>query len=224
MSCANANASETVTSLLDGRLNAVERTEALAHLELCGACNVRYQSARNLRQSLRELGSAPVPDALAARLRVLASLERERAMRRFDFAAFATHWIGRARLCFDNVMRPSLLPVAGGLLFALLTLAWAPTLPATPVAADSANDVPVTTFYDNPRSLRVQSVKDSGELVVALTIDARGRICDFSVIHGEMTPGLANMILLSRFSPATFFGRPTSGTVVFTFSQVHVRG
>jgi hypothetical protein len=222
MSCAKPL--ETVTSLVDGRLTAAERAEALAHLESCGTCNARFQTARNLRQSLRDLGQAPVPWALAARLQVLASHERERQMRRFSLAAFARHWTGQARLCFDNVMRPSFLPVAGGLLFALLMLAWAPTLPATPAARDSAGDVPVPSFYAGPRSLDVKTVNASKDLEVALTIDARGRVCDYSVIRGEMTPGLANMILLSRFYPATVFGRPTSGTLIYTFSQVHVRG
>jgi hypothetical protein len=221
MSCAKPL--ETVTSLLDGRMSAAERAEALAHLESCGTCSVRFQTARNLRQSLRDLGQTPVPQALAARLQVLASHERERKMRRFSFAAFAAHWAGQARLCFDNVMRPSLLPVAGGLLFALLTLAWAPTLPA-PAARDSADDVPVPIFYASPRSLDVKTVNAAHDLEVALTIDVRGRVCDYSVIRGEMTPGLANMILLSRFYPATVFGRPTSGTLIYTFSQVHVRG
>jgi hypothetical protein len=219
-----ANPLETVTSLLDGRLNAAQRAEALAHLESCGACKGRYQSARSLRQSLLEMGEAPVPEALAARLQVLASHERERGMRRFDFAAFVGHWASRARLCFDNVMRPSLLPVAGGLLFALLMLAWAPTLPATRAAQNSTDDVPLPVFYAQPRSLSVQTVNAANELEVALTIDARGRVSDYSVIRGEMTPGLANMILLSRFYPATVFGRPTSGTIIYTVSQIHVRG
>jgi hypothetical protein len=222
MSCAKS--SETVTSLLDGAFSAAERAEALAHLETCGPCNARFQTARNLRQSLRELGQAPVPDALAARLRVLASHERERKLRQFNFGVFAAYWTGKARLCFDNVMRPSFLPVAGGLLFALLTLAWTPTLPANPVTHEAVNDVPVPIFYASPRSLDVKTVNPANDLEVALTIDARGRVCDFSVIRGEMTPSLANMILLSRFYPATVFGRPTSGTLIYTFSQVHVRG
>ncbi len=222
MSCENPL--ETVASLLDGRLDAAERAETLAHLESCGACNARSQSARNLRQSLRAMGQTPVPQALAARLQVLASHERERKMQRFDLAAFVSHWAGRARLCFDNVMRPSFLPVAGGLLFALLTLAWAPTLPAARAVQNSGDDVPLPVFYARPQSLDVKTVNSTHELEVALTIDARGRVCDFSVIRGEMTPGLANMILLSRFYPATVFGRPTSGTLIYTVSQIHVRG
>ncbi len=222
MSCANPL--EIVTSLLDGKLSAVERSEALAHLESCGACNARYQSARNLRQSLLEMGAAPVPEALATRLRVMASHERERSMRRFSFPALIAHWAGRARLCFDNVMRPSLLPVAGGLLFAFLMVAWNSTLPTQGSSQSSTNDVPLPVFYASPRPLSVQLVNSSHEVEVALTIDARGRVSDFSVIRGEMTPGLANMILLSRFYPATIFGKPTSGTLIYTVSQVHVRG
>lgn len=221
MSCANPI--EMVVSLLDGRLNAGERAQALAHLESCAACNARYQSASNLRQSLREMGQVPVPQALCARLQVLASHEVERRIQRFSFTAFVGYWRGRARLCFDNLMRPAFLPVAGGLLFALLMLGWAPTLTDRSVQTSGA-DVPLPVFNTSPRALSVPVVNASNDVELALTIDARGRVSDFSVIRGEMTPGLANMILLSRFYPATVFGRPTSGTLVYTFSQVHVRG
>ena len=110
-------------------------------------------------------------------------------------------------------------------------LAWTPILPAR-AARSSVDDPPVAIFYDKAwsspmtlsRWLSAQNPKDSSEVVVALTIDGRGRVSDFSLMHGEMTPGLANMILLNRFYPATRFGKPTSGTLVYTFSQVHVKG
>ena len=221
MSCTNT--SETVTSLLDGRLNAAERAKALAHVECCVSCNAQYQAARVLRQNMQEMGRVPVPEALVARLRVVASHERERRLRRFNWAAFANHWTGRARLCFDNMMRPAFLPVAGGLVFAILMLAWLPILQVR-AARPSTSDIPLPMFSTRPQSLRVKAISDSNGVVVALTIDARGRVCDYSVIKGQMTPGLANMILLSRFYPATVFGKPTSGKVIYTVSQVDVTG
>ena len=60
-----------------------------------------------------------MPDALAERLRVLASHERERLLLRVNLAVRLRNWKERVQLSFDNMMRPLALPFAGGLLSAL---------------------------------------------------------------------------------------------------------
>ena len=37
-------------------------------------------------------------------------------------------------------------------------------------------------------------------------------------------PQLKNMLIFTRFNPATAFGQPTSSRVILTFSRVQVRG
>jgi hypothetical protein len=49
--------------------------------------------------------------------------------------------------------------------------------------------------------------------VVLLTIDATGRVSDYSVAHGKLTPDLKNIIMFSQFLPATVLGLPTTGKV-----------
>ena len=49
--------------------------------------------------------------------------------------------------------------------------------------------------------------------MVVLTIDQSGRVCDWSVSHGELTPDITNIIMFSQFSPATNLGLPISGKV-----------
>jgi hypothetical protein len=61
------------------------------------------------------------------------------------------------------------------------------------------------------------------ETVVELTIDERGQITDYSIPHGKITRELenniANMMVLYEFSPATWFGYPTSGKLLVSFRR-----
>jgi hypothetical protein len=49
--------------------------------------------------------------------------------------------------------------------------------------------------------------------VVDLTIDQSGRVSNWTVARGELTPDLANIIMFGQFSPATNMGVPTFGKV-----------
>jgi hypothetical protein len=49
--------------------------------------------------------------------------------------------------------------------------------------------------------------------VVELTIDENGRVIDYSVSHGKLTPDLQSIIMFSQFQPATLLGLRTSGKV-----------
>jgi len=215
-----------VSMLLDGKMTAGEEENALAHVRSCQACHARFQSERDLRLKLRSMSRTPAPGGLMGQLRVLASHERERRLRRASFSSLFGYWAGRMRLQFDNLMRPVAPPIAGGLISALLLVGvWAadvqwnrPNGPAMG-AAESVNDVPLPLWlYDGPSGKDVRSVRASCEVV--LTIDERGRVTDFIVTSGEMTPDLGDMILRSRFNPATVFGQPTPSRLVYRHISV----
>jgi anti-sigma factor RsiW len=229
-----------VSSLLDGGMTAGERERALAHLNSCGACHARFQSAQHLRQSLLEMDHARIPDELVGRLQVMASHERLRRLRRVNLSAFVGHWAGLVWLFFDNMMRPRALPFAGGVLSALLMLGVcflpnSPFLPAAMASKQNADDVPLwqpsssdmqrihAWGYNGPSPLEVRTT-GAGDAVLELTIDERGRVVDYTLVSGKMTPELGNMILLSRFNPATLFHRPTSGKLLYRLSQISVIG
>jgi hypothetical protein len=217
-----ANSSEMVSSLLDGGLTTGEQGKALAHLESCRTCNARFQSAYQLRQSMLEMDGPPIPDVLKGQLRVLSSHERERRLRRANLSALMRHWGSWIWLSFDNMMRPRALPIAGGVISALLLVGvWFPAVASN----QSSDDVPLATWgYIGPSPLDVRAAGGAGNAVVELTIDERGRVVDYTVTSGKMTPELGGMILFSRFNPATLFGRPTSGKLVYRLSQVSVIG
>ena len=76
MSCDSVQ--ERISSLLDHQLVSAEREDVSAHLQSCATCSARLQALESLRAALQGMNQAPVPPALAMRLRVIASHERWR--------------------------------------------------------------------------------------------------------------------------------------------------
>jgi len=219
MSCENEQ--QLISSLLDRRVTGEEWENAVAHVASCLTCTVAYESMQSLRTDVRGLDRAPVPEDLQASLRVLASHERVRRLSRVSMAARTQRWMDGVHLWFENLMRPMALPFAGGVLSALLLFAmWVPSM-AGP--RNLHGDVPVPIFTD-PSLGRLNPVNEGGDVVVTLLIDERGRVTDYQITGGEPSPELTNMILFSKWTPATLFGQPTWGTVVFHRYEIKVKG
>lgn len=219
MSCENVQ--DRISSLLDGRMTSAEEGNALAHLGRCRSCNAQFQSVRNLRSALQTMQQPPIPAGLATRLRVLASHERQRRIRNANLSARLQHWFEHVRLTFDNMMRPMALPFAGGVMTALLLLGiWVPTL----ASKQGSNDVPLP-YWGYAQAIPTEYPAMGDELVIELTIDERGRVADYSVLHGELTPAWSASLLLWKFEPAMWYGQPITAKLVYRgSSQVSVRG
>jgi anti-sigma factor RsiW len=221
MSCDDMH--EMVSSLLDRRVTAREEESVLAHLESCRHCGAEFESMRELRGALRQLDKPELPARLLDGLRMLALNERLRRLSHVGFSARAHRWAGRTQLVFENLMRPLALPFAGGVLSALVMFAM--LVPSLAFPHNFRNDVPLWRLYTDPALEEMNPVSAGGEIVVELTIDERGRVTDYTISHGKPTAEqLDDLILFSRFAPATVFGRPTWGKVVFRRSQISVRG
>src|ERR1700678_2106001 len=190
MSCENVQ--PLISSLIDRRVAGKEREEALAHLEFCRECSAEYESMRIQRTALRGLASPPVPAMLEGRLRVLASHARARQLARRNWAARVAHWRGLAMLHLGNLLRPVALPVAGGLVSALLmfavlipsvTYAHFPTVePPSPVFTDP--DGQLVGEGEFPKLERATGPAVNGKVVVLLTIDDRGHVQNWTVTQG----------------------------------------
>jgi len=50
-----------------------------------------------------------------------------------------------------------------------------------------------------------------------LEISPDGKVWDWDLVQGALTPELKQMILFSRFQPATVFGQPTWGELRVLF-------
>ena len=240
MSCQSVQ--EQISWLLDRQLADAERESVLAHVQSCSACSTQLRVLQNMRAALRSMNRQPLPAALAMQLRVLASHERLRRLAHASVSARLNYWCDRLELFFDNLMRPVALPMAGGLLSALLLfgmlvpslsfrhnfrddlqLVMASDPEGRLVLSQPADGAPTWLWKgDSPRLEPVSTTGYGDETVLELTIDDTGRVADYAVSHGQLTPEMQMIILFSRFTPATFQGKRTWGKTCVVFT--HHRG
>ncbi len=166
-----------------------------------------------------------MPASLALQLRVLASHERVRQLARASLSARMQYWAARLRLCFDNLMRPVALPVAGGVLSALL--AFCVLVPNLSFVHTVSNEPPLSISIDPdgkvvdwtgelPRLESINADTSGDEIVVELTIDDQGNVADYLVRQGQLTPSIQNIIMFSKFTPAMFFYQRAWGKKLVT--------
>jgi hypothetical protein len=219
MSCQKVR--EHILLMLDRRLTAEEWEVSEAHIRSCRQCDAHLEDARRMRHGLRGLAHPAVPERLSARLRVLASHEHARRVARLDFAARLREWKADFHLFVDNLMRPFAVPVTGGLFTAMISFSLlVPTL--NPFQHSTAYEPPLAvvtgpegqlvggSFY-GPRLEPGDATINGNEVSLVLLIDERGHVQDFYLSGGELTNDMINLILLSRFTPATIDGQPTWG-------------
>ncbi len=198
------------------------------HLLACGDCHQEYEYMARLSSPLRELARVAPPPELAASLRrqvASASGSRIPAWQRWQ-------------VHLANLMRPVALPAAGGLIVALILFGvLIPGVSVTRVVY--AHDVP-TVLMTEPRvkaASVIHAYEDLPEedLLVEAWVDERGAISRFEVLNPE--PGgpsekelrdhLNNVMFTTLFEPATEFGQPAPGRVIFSFrrsSRITIRG
>jgi hypothetical protein len=146
---------------------------------------------------------------------------------------FVGGWMLRARFWLSEMVRPIAVPMAGGLVSALVLFAvLAPSF--APHANPRVADVP-TTLSTSALFLGMGPFGFSSDMVVTLdvTVDSAGRLVDYSTVNGQAwanDPGVRrsveNALLFTHFSPGTRFGRPALAKMRITLSrsQIDVRG
>jgi anti-sigma factor RsiW len=225
MSCENVQ--ELVSALLDGRVAAEEEEVVLAHIGTCRQCGSHFETLQTQRMLVRSLAQPAIPEGLTASLKVMASHERERRLARISFSVRVQRWTSRIHLAFDNLMRPVALPFTGGLLSTMLIFALlVPNLSFShDIRGQEFFTAPVGSLVTNPYGQigepdayvpRIESMADPISdyvNVVDLTIDARGKVVDWSVVRGQLTDDMKSIILFSTFTPATAFGVDTSSRI-----------
>jgi hypothetical protein len=226
MSCTNVQ--ELISSLLDLRGSASDRQIVLAHVGSCRKCSAYLEATRAQRIDLRNMAHTRLPAGLHERLRVVASHERERQLARVSVSTRLKRWVAAGELTFDNLMRPLAVPFAGGLLSALLLFsALVPTLSFHHNFTDEAFfTYPVGSVVQQVGGSMMKPLSDAPRIassddsnipadanVVELTIDENGRVSDYRVDRGQMTPDVQSIIMFSQFMPATNLGVPVSAKV-----------
>lgn len=215
---------ELMSPFVDSMVSLEEANNLRAHVSECGSCHRQLQSFVSVRNLVSGLEPVPVPEDLTLETRI--RLSHERRNNSLD------RWQSR----FDNIFRPLAVPAFMGIALTLLgfgVLLGSLTSPRTAMSDDHRSAVtagvyqfPTTT---DPTWRRLEAMA-SPELDQVLTMQTEvgtsGRIDDFSIIAGTRTPGidqwLQELVLLSQFRPATYWGLPVRSRVIISF--VTVRG
>ncbi|MES1260262.1 MAG: hypothetical protein ABUS49_00905 [Acidobacteriota bacterium] len=182
---------------------------------------------KSLRTGLKHLPMRPVPSMLTTRLNVLASRERVRRINRLNFRAWATEQASRARLFFDNLLKPLAVPAAGGLLASFLCFGViVDTLHYVP---DWQEDMPINFSSEIAIGDLSPFSVNGKDVMVQLTVDSQGNVTDYSLPHtSNPSPDelqqVGNLVLFSTFTPAMRLGRPISSKRLFYIRHISVKG
>jgi hypothetical protein len=185
-----------------------------------------------LSRVLQSLPAPEMPAGLATSLRVLASRESARRSERRSVSAVLAAWMERARLHFDNLMRPMAVPFAGGVLSALVLFGiW--LVPTYPLLAHGSADVPTTLSTEATIRGVLAAGVSSTDVVVDVYLDDQGQMVDYRVVKGAgiltddaVRRRLENLLLFTDFAPATAFGVPTPSRMRLSVisSRIDVKG
>jgi anti-sigma factor RsiW len=214
---------------LDGRVSGREMQRIAAHLDACTECASEWRALRKNQAALSALKPVPEPDDLLLRIRVAVS--RERARRRKGM-------FSGLHLAWRNTIGPFLLQAGAGFASAVLLLGTVTILVGMftqPEVAQANRDEPLGNATA-PRLLYLSSGSGSSDeigaiaspVVVEAYINGEGKVYDYRIVSGPMDSAtraqVENLLVLSRFEPARFFGQPVRGLAVLSFSGVSVRG
>jgi hypothetical protein len=213
---------------LEGTIEESERGAIALHLRECRDCSLYRSEARSMRVGLKSLPAKNVPSMVSTRLAVIASRERSRSMLRRDLAARLSDFRAKAKLLFDNLLKPIAFPAAGGMLASLFCfVAIVDTLHYHP---EWQPDMPVGLFTQvTVNDLSPFSVAGSADVLgVQLTVDPDGAVSDFELPTGKVSPEemkeVGNLVLFSTFKPATAFGQPVTGKIRVDIRHINIRG
>lgn len=224
MSACNSIQSQ-FSEYLDGVTSGVQMLHIARHLESCDDCSQELAAARGMQSLLASIAPVKLPADLNLRLRVAISQEKARtARRRLD--VWQMHW--------QNSVGPFLARAGGGLASAAILLGafalMVGTVAAPPTLA--ANDA-VTDTITSPHFLYTSAGTDvpiasRSPILVEANVSATGRVYSYRIVSGPQSEAvkeeLDNILLLSQFSPAMFYGTPVHGRAILSFSGVSVRG
>ena len=211
---------------VSARLEADEREAIAFHLNDCAKCAARRAEIRSVRTALKSLPEKFASPLLQTKLRVVASRERARRLRRMDWATRRKNFREEFRLVFDNLVRPMAMPAMGGVLASCLCFGM--LVDKLHMHATSGTDVPVSLFSEATLENGSPFTVAGKDVVVMLNVDENGKVTDFTVPQGDATPDqmnqIGNLVLYSTFVPARAFGQRISSKVLVAIQHVNIKG
>jgi hypothetical protein len=223
---------------LTSRTSPAERVQIGEHLNACAPCRAELQRFRKLSVLLSRVPKALPPADLAVRIKVAASQVQVSQ----GWSAWFQRLKDRADLIIDHVFRPLTVPATGGVFSAVVVFALVMQLMIPGITVQAVpNDVPLTilrpaelvSLSEYPQAFSAEQHEPELSLPqglqVYVTVDDRGQMSDYEILSGPASPELRHqldqILLFSRFTPMTSFGRAISGGhVILNFNAVRVRG
>jgi anti-sigma factor RsiW len=214
---------------LDGRMTGHEMQRIAAHVDRCAPCTRQWRALRENQAALAGLKPVQAPEDLLLRIRVAVSHERAR-QHKGAFAGLPLAW--------KNTIGPFLLQAGAGFASAVLLLGTVTVLVGMftqPEVAQAKGDEPLGNATA-PRLLYLSSGSGSSDEIPAVSspviveayINGEGEVYDYRIVSGPTDAAtrsqIENLLVLSRFEPARFFGQPVRGLAVLSFTGVSVRG
>ena len=204
--------------LIDDSLSWKERQAVEEHLQMCAICSLYFQELRALRHLLRTLKPSRPPQDFELNLKILASkqghdLRLERAIQRIG-----------------DLLYPIAIPALSGVVLTVFFFVLLLSIFFTGVNLDaSIKDIPLGIITDpRPRLVYMsqfvqlenfQSLKEP--ITIETTISNEGRVLDYRILKGPRDPETRKsldqfLFFEAKVDPATSFGRPTSGKLIFS--------
>ncbi|HEX9198368.1 MAG TPA: anti-sigma factor [Acidobacteriaceae bacterium] len=226
------------SAYLDGAVNGHEMQEISRHIEGfddavsgkriagCQPCAEEFAAWRLTQSAISTLRPAKAPADLALKLRV--AISREHAHR-------SSRLLDRLSLVWDNAVRPMVVQVSAGLAGSVALVGSIMLLLGVVAAPQAvlANDEPLGAvtaphyLYSTVSPGTIVTAHGTA-IVVEASIDAAGRVYDYTVVAGPEDEAVRNQVaaqlLGSVFEPASAFGVPIRGRVIVTFFGISVRG
>jgi hypothetical protein len=151
----------------------------------------------------------------------MASQERSRLLaRKHPFRRFA----GQFHLWVENLMRPLAIPLAGGLISAMLLFSM--LMPTFAFQRNLGNDVQVALFTEPTVKDQNPFALPDEDFVIEVLVDGQGRMIDYAVIQGpsliknnELRRAIENKLLFMEFTPATAWGAPRFGKILVSLHR-----
>jgi len=218
---------KTLSAFLDRQLARAPFDTVTQHLAQCRDCSSYAKDLGELHASLRSLPTVAPPARLVTELQILASRERMRQLSRGTYTALGHFWMAEMRLFFDNLMRPIAIPFAGGLVSAVFLFTM--LMPTLQFPHLTRNDVPSGLFTQSVATVdTLPPFGFSGDnVVVQVMLDDQGAVVDYKLpdnVSSKLRNDIANMILFTKFEPATAYGVPIATTVMVSFRRIDVKG
>ena len=215
---------------LDGALPSREHKPISEHLDFCADCRRELERYRKLSKLMGRVERVAPPADLAVRIRVAASLARNRkswGRRAWDCAV----------LVLENILEPVAVPATGGVMAAMLVfvIVMQSLFVGVPLGA-VPNDVPTNLTQParleslSPFPMTHNEVTSGASVwMIEATVNVEGQAVGYNILVGPDNPAVRkqidHMMLFTRFRPQMSFGRPVpGGRVVLSFSEIRVHG